>query len=398
MNFFRRLKNFILVLILAVSFFPAEAFAVTQAQIDSAKANREAVAEKKRAQQEIIDQLSLEQDGILAIKKALEEKISYTQEQIRYNSEVISGYDEMIEEKAVEVAAARSLEQKQLKLYRARVRAMEENGEFSVLDLLFQAENLGAFISAVDDISEIMERDKELEAQYVEAREKHEAVQKEYEEIRADLLDKQEILREEQNALQTDIDAQQAQVDAIQMQIVGNQAVLAQIESEWEELNEQVNSLINQLNARLAPGALQGAGFIWPCGCTYITSRVGYRLHPVSGVWRNHDGMDVGCSYGEAVWAAASGTVCLSGYNGGYGNCVMINHNNGFFTLYGHLSSVAVSNGQTVTSGQTIGYVGSTGNSTGPHLHFEMRMGETIVDPESFFGTGTFSYAADAGA
>lgn len=127
-------------------------------------------------------------------------------------------------------------------------------------------------------------------------------------------------------------------------------------------------------------------GFLWPGYTSELSSEYGYRVNPVSGIYKLHTGVDVRASYGTAVWAAESGTVILAGWNGGYGNCVMINHGNGYTTLYGHMSSISVSVGQTVNRGQTVGYVGSTGNSTGPHLHFEVRASSTggTIDPMSF--------------
>jgi murein DD-endopeptidase MepM/ murein hydrolase activator NlpD len=106
----------------------------------------------------------------------------------------------------------------------------------------------------------------------------------------------------------------------------------------------------------------------------------------VSGVYKLHAGVDIGASSGTAIYAAADGTVVLAQDYGSYGNCVMINHGNGYTTLYAHMSSIAVSDGQTVTQGQTIGYVGATGDVTGPHLHFEVRASASggTIDPETF--------------
>ena len=129
--------------------------------------------------------------------------------------------------------------------------------------------------------------------------------------------------------------------------------------------------------------------------CSYITSRFGLRTHPITGEQKNHTGLDVGAAYGATVIAADGGVVTLAGVYGGYGNCVMIDHGNGYVTLYGHLSSISVSEGQGVSSGATIGYVGSTGIATGPHLHFEILSGGSRTDPEQFFSGLTF--APDAG-
>jgi Membrane proteins related to metalloendopeptidases len=384
-----------------LSVFP-KAYAVTQEEIDEAKAKRDEVSVRKSEQQAIIDSLAVKRDDILAQKKALEEKITLTYMYIQYNDDVINLYDQMIAEKAEEVDNARELELEQLEKYRARVRAMEENGELNVLAIILQTNTFSELLTAIDDMGEIMQSDKELEDHYIEARENHEKVQKEYEEYKADLEEKQAVLRDEKVALETEIKDSEKQVLVLQSEINQNADILAQIDAEWAEANAAVNNLINKLNAQRAaamgPGSLTGAAnFIWPCGTTYLTSRFGNRLHPISGVWKNHTGVDIGAGYGDTVWAAAPGTVSLAEYYGSYGNCVMIDHLNGYYTLYGHLSSIAVSNGQLVTAGQTIGYVGSTGNSTGAHLHFEIRQSGQCLNPESFFPAGSLSFSADAG-
>ena len=106
------------------------------------------------------------------------------------------------------------------------------------------------------------------------------------------------------------------------------------------------------------------SGFLWPTYTTYISSYYGMRTNPVSGIYKMHDGVDIGAVYGTEIWAAASGEVILAGWYGGYGNCVMVKHDNGYTTLYGHQSEIAVSLGDKVNQGDVLGYVGSTGNST----------------------------------
>ena len=126
-----------------------------------------------------------------------------------------------------------------------------------------------------------------------------------------------------------------------------------------------------------------GGPFIWPCDGR-VGSGFGYRTHPISGTTRMHTGVDMGCGNGTPIRAAAAGVVSSAGWNGGYGNAVVIDHGNGLATLYGHQSSLAVSRGQSVSTGQTIGYVGSTGASTGPHLHWEVWVNGSPVDPMGY--------------
>jgi murein DD-endopeptidase MepM/ murein hydrolase activator NlpD len=129
--------------------------------------------------------------------------------------------------------------------------------------------------------------------------------------------------------------------------------------------------------------ASSASGFIMPTNGE-LSSSFGYRRHPILGTVRLHAGTDLGASYGTPIWAAKDGEVIFAGWNGGYGNCVIVAHEGGISTLYGHQSEIAVSVGQQVSQGEIIGYVGSTGQSTGPHLHFEVRVGGEPEDPMLF--------------
>ncbi|MDQ3708049.1 MAG: M23 family metallopeptidase, partial [Actinomycetota bacterium] len=132
-----------------------------------------------------------------------------------------------------------------------------------------------------------------------------------------------------------------------------------------------------------APTTASSSGFLWPADGVK-TSDFGWRTHPIFGTGRLHSGIDIGAAYGSPISAAASGTVVSAGTMSGYGNVVVLDHGGGIATLYAHQSSVAVGTGQAVQRGQTIGYVGSTGYSTGPHLHFEVRVSGTPVDPMGY--------------
>ena len=143
------------------------------------------------------------------------------------------------------------------------------------------------------------------------------------------------------------------------------------------------------------PGSTATGSYIWPCpSSTYVTSRYGYRTHPIFGDERPHSGIDISANEGATIIAADSGTVSVATYSSSYGNYVTIYHSNGTYTLYAHMSSLAVSAGQTVSQGGTIGYAGSTGWATGPHLHFEIRSNGGTVDPLAYFSN--YSLAPDA--
>lgn len=384
-------------------------YAVSEDELDELKAERDALVKQRQEQQAVVNDLRAQQASVLAVKQALDERNMYTQWQIDLTQQEIDLYEDMIADKSIEVDDAKALENEQLDRYRARVRAMEENGNTSLLAYLFSASTLGEFLTAVDDVGEIMESDRELEDAYIEARENTEAVVAEYEEYKAGIVEKQDELRAEQDELQAELDEATQLIMDITANIEENAAVLAEFEQAEKEAETNVANMVialekqRQAEAAASGGGYGGGGgtvvgtgqFSWPVpSCTYLTSRFGLRVHPITGVTKSHTGVDIGAASGATIVAADGGTVVLAGVNSGYGNCVMIDHGNGYKTLYGHMSSIAVTNGQTVSKGDTIGYVGSTGLSTGPHCHYEVWKDGSRIDPEQFYSGLTFSESA----
>ena len=418
-TFIAALMTFVMVFSLALGALPIQARAVTQSEIDALKEERDKIAQQKAAQQAIVDDLEAQHASVLERKLAMDERNAYTLEQMELNKQEIALYDQMIEEKAQEVVEAKRLEDEQLERYRTRVRSMEENGNYGFLALILKATDLGEFLTAIDDIGEIMESDRQLEDEYIAAREHTEQVKADYEAYKAELEAKQETLRAEQIELQKQIDEATELIAQLMEDIEGNSEELAKLQEAQDATQKEIDEMVAELErqrreeeerrrqeeAANNPGGSGGGGggtatgtgsFGWPVpSCTYITSKFGPRYHPVTGAYQStHTGLDIGASHGATIVASDGGTVTTAGVKGGYGNCVMIDHGNGYYTLYGHMSSIAVSVGQSVSKGDTIGYVGSTGVSTGPHCHFEIRVNGVCTDPAPWFSGLT--YAPDA--
>ena len=197
-TFIVALMTFVMVFSLALGALPIQARAVTQSEIDALKEERDKIAQQKAAQQAIVDDLEAQHASVLERKLAMDERNAYTLEQMELNKQEIALYDQMIEEKAQEVVEAKRLEDEQLERYRTRVRSMEENGNYGFLALILKATDLGEFLTAIDDIGEIMESDRQLEDEYIAAREHTEQVKADYEAYKAELEAKQEKLRAEQ--------------------------------------------------------------------------------------------------------------------------------------------------------------------------------------------------------
>ena len=188
----------LMLMTLIVSVIPVSAFAeVTQADIDEAQRKKDELVAQRQASQEKIDKLKEQQASVLEQKAALDERNEYAKEQLVLVQEQIDMYSEMIAEKMKEVEAAKNREEEQLQRYRTRVRAMEENGGYNILTLIFNAQSFTQLLTSLDDIGEIMESDRQLEDEYIAAREEHEDIQAQYEEEKAELEAKQAELEEE---------------------------------------------------------------------------------------------------------------------------------------------------------------------------------------------------------
>ena len=369
------------------------AFAVTQKDIDNLKNKQNAIGEQKSEMQARINELDTQVASLMDQKTALDEKNQLAQQEIEVIDEQIALYDELIAKKAEEYSQARAQEDEQKKALRVRMRAMEESGSLSYIAILFNATDFTDLLARMDYVSNVMNKDKEVEESYRAAKDAAALAKTDYENTQEEQKEKKVEAEDKKAQLEQDI----AEADALIVQLEGN---ISEYKSQIEEfdastaaLESQINSLVKALEAQQAAGnatggAVVGTGsYTWPLPGYYPTSNTyGNRYHPILHYYRWHGGTDIGAPSGTPIVAADSGTVIISTYNaGGYGNYVTISHGGGRTTVYGHMSSRAVEVGDTVTQGQTIGYVGSTGLSTGPHLHFEVRVNGSTTDPMSYF-------------
>lgn len=410
----------IFVLSLVVVMLPSRAGAVTQSEIDALQSKRDEIRAKQQEQQGQIDTLRNEQAGVLEQKAALDAEANLTQDEINVVQQQIDLYTELIAQKEVELKAAKADEEEQSQLLRTRMREMEEGGKLSFLVVLMESRSISDLLTRIDMISEVMNYDKALEKSLTATRQRVQeaevAIQQakaEQEEKKAELDAKKADLLEQVaeaealvKSLESDIDAWIAaynETEAAKKEVQAEiDKKVAQMEAERKAAEEAARKAAADAAARAAAQQQQSSGgstytaptttyvtgsgsMIWPCpSCHTLTSYFGYRVHPIYGTTKYHSGVDIGASYGSTIIAADGGTVITAGWVSGYGNCVVISHGGGVSTLYGHMSSIAVSVGQGVSQGQTIGYVGSTGNSTGPHLHWEVAVNGVRQDPLNY--------------
>lgn len=385
------------------------AYAVSQAEIDDLQKKLDALEQQAQEQQDVINDLTSQKARFITRKLALDNKIEINRQMIELIGEQIEIYDEIIAEKQAELDKALEKETTQTELLRSRIRAMEENSTYSYASFIFDSSSVTELLSRIGDVNDIMHYDKTLEEEYMAAREDVESIKKSYEEARHE----QELLQKELDTKQAELDAQveaaytmiadietlsddaQAEYDAIAEEEAKAEETLQEAirkrAAEQAKYNQNNNS--NNGGGGNSGGGSSGGGSAtslsnlqWPVpSCTLITSRFGYRVAPTTGASTYHGGLDIGAGMGASIVAAGAGDVIYAGANGGYGNCVMIDHGNGVVTVYAHMSSIGVSYGQYVTAGQYVGAVGSTGVSTGPHCHFEIRINGAQTDPAAYF-------------
>lgn len=378
-----------------------------QDQIDALEQQKIELQSQQASIQTNINDLMAQQADVIEQKAAMDEKNELARQEIELINEQIDVYTDLIEQKARELEKAEAAEQAQYDLYCKRVRAMEEEGSYTYLDILFQCRSLSDVLSAIDMIGEIMDADKRLFEEYKTARENTEKVKAEYEGTLQQLGEKQETLEAEKAELEAQIAAAVEVINQLENDIEAAKAEYAKAAAAEAAAQASINAIIAQMQAEeeaarqeaaennqqyTGTGSTATGTYIWPCpSSTYVTSAFGMREHPLFGDERPHSGIDIAGSAGSEVMAADSGTVAVATYSSSYGNYVTIYHSNGDYTLYAHMSSLAVTAGQNVTQGDVIGYVGSTGWANGPHLHFEIRVNGSTVDPLSYFSNYTLA-------
>lgn len=375
------------VLCLAADLSPAAA-RVSQEDIDALKGDAADLKDQRKELEAKLKSLADDKSTAMERKNILDQQIANTTSQIANAEEQIARYDQLIAQKEEELRQAEAEEAAQYDLFCRRVRAMEEQGTISYWSVLFKADSFTDLLSRMDFINEIMEADqrviddlKALQARIDEAKTSLEGSRAEAQAVRDELAEKKR-----------ELDTQRAEANKVIQQIAAaeeeTEATLDEMEAEQEKIQKEIERLNRELQAQLAAEGRSNqsnpGGYIWPVDSRYITSTMGGRQSPGGIGSTNHKGTDIGrVGYTSPIYAAKAGTVIVSQRSSSYGEYVVISHGSGNTTLYGHMSSRKVSVGQYVNQGDVIGITGSTGNSTGPHLHFEVVENGVRVNPLS---------------
>ena len=346
-----------------------------RAELNEVQSQMQKMQERKEKARQKAEAASV---GLEEIQTSLNE-LQYQARELQAKSDALQS---KINDNQAKLAKKKAEVEQRKKIYSKRLRQIYINGQINYLDVLLGAKDFGDFSSRMYLLQKIISSDIAM----LEQLQKDEAEIK----TRQEQLDSQ---MKEIKTTQAELEAKRARARRLKEQrsymLYKAQEEEQQSQSEYDRLlaiSENITAMLRNMESG-GGGASSGGGgtgrFMWPCRGT-ITSYFGWRTHPVFGTTKYHSGMDIGVDYGTPIYAADSGTVIYSGWLGGYGYAVMIDHGSGLVTLYGHNQALNVYEGQYVSKGTCIAYAGSTGYSTGPHCHFEVRLHGEVTEPLNY--------------
>lgn len=369
--------------------------AVTQAEIDALKADASGLDKRKAELQKQLKAIAADKNKAMDQKELLEQQIDVIQSEISNINQQIAKYDELINQAQSGIEEKEQEEAELYQLFCERVRYMEEEGDVNYWAILFNATSFPDLLDRLIMVDEIMEYDNAVMDSLVNARKELEESKTQLEQART----AQQEAKDKQVAARKELESREAEVDALISQIKQQQNQVEHSVKELEALAKQMDAEIARKQKELAAKlAAEGkkitseTGYKWPLtDYTNLSSLYAGRIDPFTGKPATHSGIDVPAPKGVKILSAKSGVVLTSAYNkGGYGNYVVVDHGNGNTTLYAHMSSRAVKVGDVVKQGQVLGYVGTTGRSTGNHLHYEIREKNVRIDPVTRYSGLTY--------
>ena len=337
-----------------------------QQQIQDQQGKTAVAQQKVESMADQVHKVDIELEQSRADYKAIQDKLSATQQQIKTNTVVLATAEKRL--------AAQNL------ILNKRIRDIYQNGQLSYLDVLLGANDFNDFTSRADILQRLINSDLKLVLKVKAERELILQTKTQLDNDQASI----QVLKLAVEEKKRTIELSKKEKESLLASAVNDRDISEEAYQELVKTSLRIEQMIRN-NQSSYSGSRGGTGaMIWPTDATAITSPFGSRTHPIFGSTRFHSGIDIGADYGDSVHAADGGVVISAGWLGGYGKAVIIDHGNGISSLYGHNSELLVSEGQSVRKGQVISRVGSTGDSTGPHLHFEVRQNGSPVNPMGY--------------
>ena len=405
---FAGIMAFIMILSVIMGVLPYMAFAAKSSsalkqQLEDLQAEQKDIKKEiNKLKDQLQDNLD-ETEKIVKQKNLIDQEIFQLYQQISNINEQIATYTALIADKQAELDDANDRLAELNRKNKERIRAMEEEGQLSYWSVLFKSNDFADFLDRLNMVNEIAAADQRRLQEISDVAKEVEAAKAELETERA----AQEAIKAELDATQAELEKKREEADKLLEDLVKTGAEYEALVEDAEEKKANLDSKIKDkkteynnakreewlATSKPASGS-SGSGsnskpvysgsWVKPCKYSKVSSPYGMRVHPVYKTWKMHYGIDLGAKQGTPIYAVRSGVVKFATWDNSAGYYVNINHEDGFNTIYMHMTHYVVKKGQRVTAGQVIGYVGSTGTSTGPHLHFGMKYNGSYVNPANY--------------
>ncbi|NLV17842.1 MAG: peptidoglycan DD-metalloendopeptidase family protein [Syntrophomonadaceae bacterium] len=355
---------------------------VQAGELQDKQAQLKTIQQQIQAQRSIVGAARKKEQSITAEITRLEKDMAKTQKEMDSLDNQVKVIQKRITAAKAEIKEAEEHLAQRTDILNQRLVNIYEMGDMSYLEVLFSASDFSDFVTRWELLNEIVKQDKDLIKTVAEERRELQRKMDQLEKDEQQLLD----AKAGQLAKEEELQDKTKQKELVFKDAQKERKAVEQALKDLEQTSLQIERLIQSMQT--SDGSYKGTGvFIWPAPASKrITSPYGMRFHPILKQNKLHTGIDIGAGKGTKILAADGGKVIQVAYLGGYGNTVIIDHGNGLSTLYGHMSKFETSTGKIVAKGDLIGLVGSTGWSTGPHLHFEVRKNGTPVKPNSYLG------------
>lgn len=364
-----------------------------EAEIKAAKEEVSGLKSSKTDIERLKKELEQSKNDLTTYVAQLDGQLSGIQEKIAQYNTMITEKEEEIEITAAELEEAIRIQEEQYAAMKKRIKFMYEKGDTFYLELLMSSGGFADMTNKADYIESLSRYDRNKLEEYINTIELVKLCKEELE-AEKEVLDEAKLAVEEEEAnINALIEQKEAQILSVTSDISTKEAAIREYEAMIAQENAEIAALekaVAEERARLEAENAQarvynGGMFAWPCpGYTRISDEYGNRMHPILGIQKFHNGLDMAAPGGTAILAAYDGDVVGAAYNNSMGNYIMIDHGSGLYTIYMHCSALYVSKGQSVTKGQKIAAVGSTGRSTGNHLHFSVRQNGNYVNPWNY--------------
>lgn len=372
------------------SFVGVGAF-ISADELDDAEKEKQRLEERKEEAQKELESIELAKNDVMSNIEKLDKKMGKVNTKLDEINGKLKTANTQLEQLQVDLSEAEEKEENQYETMKKRIRYMYENGSDKYWDIIFGAKSMGELLNRVEYISKITKYDNNMLKEYETTRQEVANKKEETANKKEQLRILQEEIEIEQESLEALVDKKQEELAQYEDDLSDKSSEMQKYAEEIQKKEAEIEQLLlekakedgyNMFGAVDAPSDASSAGFIWPLAVKgRISSRFGKRKAPTAGASTYHKGVDIAAAQGTAIYAAKSGTVTIATYSSSAGNYIMINHGNGLYTAYMHASKLYVKVGDKVSQGQTIAAVGSTGYSTGPHLHFSVIVNGKYVDP-----------------